>query len=484
MHVIHISAECYPVAKTGGLGDVVGSLPKYLNQIDIQPWVVIPKYDVSWFDGHSLETVHESDAMLGDKRFHFSIQKETKDSLGYPLYVIDIPGRFNRPGIYIDPYSGYPYWDETERFLSFQIAALQWINSFEVKPDILHCHDHHTALIPFMTSHCFEFSDLKYIPTTLTIHNGEYQGINDFGYAQLLPDFDWSKYGLLDWNGKFNSLATGIKTCWKLTTVSESYLKELQESCKGLEPLLRQESAKSTGILNGIDDDVWNPSVDSHLVKNYSQKTISSGKKANKKELCGYFDLDPELPTIAFIGRLVREKGADLLPDLISQFLNEGNKTNFIILGTGDQALHHIFAQMGDHFTGYFDATLSYNEKLAHEIYAGSDFLIMPSRVEPCGLNQMYSMKYGTIPIVRSVGGLKDTVIDIDDDGYGIRFNEFNLDDAKTALYRALSLFEDKKRFNALRKKIMGLDFSWKRSARQYKSLYENLIQYLHEVLT
>ncbi len=481
MQVIHISAECYPVAKTGGLGDVVGALPKYLNQIDVESWVVLPKYDVSWFDNRKLETVHESDAMLGDKRFHFSIQRDVSDSLGFPLYVIDIPGRFNRPGIYIDPYSGYPYWDETERFFSFQIAFLQWVNSFEVKPDVIHCHDHHTALIPFMVTNCFEFSDLKTIPTALTIHNGEYQGINDFGYAQLLPDFDWGKYGLLDWDGRFNSLAAGVKTCWKLTTVSESYLGELQESCKSLELLLRQESDKSIGILNGIDTDVWDPSQDENLVKNYSQKSITRGKNENKKELCGYFDLDPSLPTISFIGRLVREKGADLLPDLISRFLTEGNKANFIILGTGDPALHHIFAQMSNHFTGYFDATLSYNEKLAHEIYAGSDFLIMPSRVEPCGLNQMYSMRYGTIPIVRSVGGLKDTVIDINSDGYGIRFDDFNLDEADMALKRALTLFDDKKRFNELRKKIMGLDFSWKRSAEQYKSMYEN---FKDEVLT
>ena len=226
-------------------------------------------------------------------------------------------------------------------------------------------------------------------------------------------------------NGKQGSSA--LKCSWQITTVSDSYMKELGVSSSGLDSLFQQECLKSRGIVNGIDNEIWDPFIDPLIEHNYNSRTVKSGKRKNKEILCKQFGLNPELPTVAFIGRLVREKGADLLPDLIRNFMSDQPTINFILLGTGDPILHEIFSRMVDDHFGYFDATLAYNEQLAHQMYAGSDFILMPSRVEPCGLNQMFAMRYGTIPIVRSVGGLLDTVRDIDEgNGFGIRFDEFD----------------------------------------------------------
>lgn len=478
MKIFHLSAECYPVAKVGGLADVVGALPKYLNKKVGEASVAMPKYANGWIEEHEFETVLEGNAPLGDWQFEFSIQREVGDTLGFPLYVVDIPGRFDRPGIYTDAESGGSYWDDFERFASFQIAALDWVNGMKEKPDLLHCHDHHSGLVPFMLTQSYRYNDLKHIPTVLTVHNAEYHGVYSRQKAYLLPKFDETNIGLLDWDGMLNCLAAGLKTCWQITTVSNSYMKELSHNSNGLEWLFQNEQKKSRGIINGIDTKVWNPETDPMIAHHYNKRKTAVGKRKNKKVLCEQFGLDPQYPTISFIGRLVHEKGADLLPDLFISFLGSEQSVNFIVLGTGDRELHHQFEVMSNRFVGYFDATLDYNEPLAHQIYAGSDFMIMPSRVEPCGLNQMYSMRYGTVPIVRNVGGLKDTVVDIGkDEGYGITFNNFALGEAQHAVQRAIDLFEDGRRMAGMRKKIMHLDFSWNASAQEYIEMYTELIE-------
>lgn len=476
MHIIHISAECYPVAKAGGLGDVVGSLPKYQKAHGSESWVVMPAYDVPWIRQHEFETVHRGFTHLAGNWFEYSIQKEKKDTLGFPLYVVDIPSRFQRPGIYTDPNSGYGYWDEFERYASFQICALEWIQSFEHKPDILHCHDHHTALIPFMTTSCPQYESLIGIPTVLTIHNGEYHGNYELGKRFMLPYFHPEKAGFLEWGGRFNALAAGIRTCWKLTTVSKTYMDELMNGTSGIEPIIQHEAVKSTGILNGIDTDVWNPAKDPLIAHHFTLKTLANGKQQNKEALCKEFMLPADRPTFAFIGRLVKEKGADMLPELIRAFL-ANHEANFIVLGTGDPDLHYQFNEMNKTHVGYFDASLQYNERLSHQIYAGADFILMPSRVEPCGLNQLFALRYGTIPIVRDTGGLHDTVLDMGEEGgYGIRFSHFSLSDAYHALTRAYDVFHDKKKLSDLQRKAFSLDFSWQSSAKQYIQLYTSLL--------
>lgn len=477
MNIIHLSFECYPVAKTGGLADVLGSLPKYQKSLGADTWVVMPRYNNEWINQRNIQVVHAASTWMGNQMFHFEIHKVEGDELGFPLYLVHVPGRLDRKGIYVDADSGYGYWDEFERYLSFQLAALEWIRTFSTYPDVLHCHDHHTALVPFLITATDTFAGMEKIPTIVTIHNGEYHGNYDMGKASLIPSIKPGQHGFLDWGGRFNALSAGIRKAWKVTTVSQTYMDELQESAGGLEGLLRAEKGKCIGIINGIDDDVWNPKTDHMLEYHYNTRTVESGKDKSKRLICDYFNLNTNYPLIAFIGRLVKEKGADLLPSVISEFIEQGGRASFVVLGTGDHWLQERLRMMSAEYTGFFDSSIQYNETLSRRIYAGADFIFMPSRVEPCGLNQMYAMRYGTIPIVREVGGLKDSVRDIGEEGgYGIRFRHFTLEDAIHALYRATDLFEDQKAFKANRKKIMGLDYTWNRSAQTYLDLYKELI--------
>ncbi len=475
MRVLHVAAECYPAAKAGGLGDVVGALPKYLNRIGVQAGVIIPKYGTKWLWEHKFKTIFTGTVRLNRSYIRYSIEQEVNDVLGFTLFAVHIPGMFDRPGVYADPTTGYGYSDELERYLVFQQAVLQWLISSNDKPNIIHCHDHHTALIPFMTNYCPEYESLSYIPKILTIHNGVYQGIFSWNNKDLLPYFRTYAAPVLDWNGMINSLATGIKCAWRVTTVSYSYMEELSNKSNGLESLIRSEWHKCRGILNGIDNETWNPATDPRIAFKL-KKDVRNFKAHNKMAISEKFRINPNLPLIVFIGRLVGEKGADLLPDLILRCAQFGRKVSFVVLGTGDRNLHQSFLHLQWHLQGMFDCSLEYNETLAHQLYAGADFIIMPSRVEPCGLNQMYAMRYGTVPIVRTVGGLKDTVWDHGDwEGRGFRFMQFSVEDAMHAIDRAVSVFHDQKEFARLQAHDMTLDFSWDSAAHNYINLYKEL---------
>ncbi|MBC7915327.1 MAG: glycogen/starch synthase, partial [Pyrinomonadaceae bacterium] len=310
MNVIHLSAECYPIAKVGGLADVVGALPKYLNSLGVNAWVVIPYYDRKFVRENTFETVFEGCGKLGHQNFDFSVLKESTQKLGYDLYLIKIPGLLDRQEVY-----GYP--DEIEQFIAFQLAFLEWMVQSGQKPDIFHCHDHHTGLIPFLASYSAKYRSLKNIPTVCTIHNGEYQGWFGWNKVSYLPEIDLSKSGLLDWGGCINSLAASVKCCWKYTTVSPGYLKELSVNSNGLELLFQMEEQKGVGIINGIDTQVWDPKTDTRLPANFDADSFTEGKLANKQHLCSEFGLNADVPLIVFIGRLVGEKGADLLPEII-----------------------------------------------------------------------------------------------------------------------------------------------------------------------
>lgn len=492
MKALHISAECYPAAKAGGLGDVVGALPKYLSMIDCDAGAVIPKYRLKWIEAQTFHTVFKGHVRLHQHYVPFAIEMSSAEQLGFPLFVVDIPGKFDRPGIYADP-SGHGYGDEVERYLCFQQAVLQWLLHSPGRPQLLHCHDHHTGLIPFLVKHCPEYQSLKHIPTVFTIHNGAYHGAFSWSKLYLMPFFDAGARGLLDWRNTINPLATAVKCAWRVTTVSPSYLEELRDNSNGMELLMQHERHKSVGILNGIDAQVWDPRTDSYLSTQWDAKyppensdlstpldsPLETFKQANGDHLRQHFQLQAGMPIISFIGRLVGEKGADLLPDLITRVLRSGMGVNFVVLGTGQPHLHHALSELARHFPGRVGLALEYNEGLAHQIYAGTDFLIMPSRVEPCGLNQMYAMRYGTLPIVRAVGGLKDTVPDVDEpsgEGRGIQFTHFNVEDAYLAVYRALHLYGQKERFENIRERVTQIDFSWEKSAGDYKQMYEEML--------
>jgi len=467
MQILHLSAECFPIAKVGGLADVVGSLPKYQNSKGIISQVIMPFYDNLFTQNHQFKAVYESDLNLGDLKYKYRILNLKHNTLGFDLFLVDVPGLLFKNYVYS--------FDDTERFLAFQIAVLDWLLTLKEKPTVMHCHDHHVGLTPFMMTQCFKYDSLKSIPTVLTIHNAQYQGWFSHDRVNLIPEFDFKNSGLLDWDDCINPLAAAIKCAWRVTTVSPSYMEELKIDANGLEYLLRHESAKCLGILNGVDIEVWNPETDKYLIKNYKITSNQSGKKANKKQLSKQFNLDFNKPLFAFIGRLVGEKGADLFPEVFSTTLQK-KEISILLLGSGHDAIENALKALKKNYIGTYNAFIGYDEKLSHQIYAGADFLLMPSRVEPCGLNQMYALRYGTIPVVRNIGGLKDTVIDVSKDGgFGICHNQATLEDITNAIDRGAALYQNQLKFKKIRKYIMRIDHSWYNSAAKYISLYKSL---------
>lgn len=470
MEIFHISAECYPVAKVGGLADVVGALPKYQSKAGHDVRVVIPCYETKFRNDNEFECVHWGTVKLGNFNFPFSVLKEKTDKLGFELYLMEIPELFNRKDV-------YGYEDDIERFVTFQIATLDWIIGRASMPDVINCHDHHTGLIPFMMQNCYKYDQLLDTPSMITIHNGLYQGQFNFDKLHYFPEFDLSHVKILEWSHCINSLAVGVKCANAVTTVSPSYLDEINQSANGLESLFNLVRYKSKGILNGIDTQVWDPAKDKMLEKNYSLKNFEKGKQQNKETLCTLFNLDPTKPLFSFIGRLWDEKGGDLLPQASALALSENFKNiNILILGSGNINIENQLNSLLVDYKGNYNTFIGYNEELAHLIYAGADFLLMPSRVEPCGLNQMYSLRYGTIPIVRRTGGLQDTVVDFGDDGNGICHNQASVGDICYSIQRAIHLYEDKELLNEIRKKGMNTDHSWEKASQEYIDMYNLII--------
>ena len=478
MKVLHVSAECYPAAKSGGLGDVAGALPKYLCQSGVDTNVIMPKYNLKWLNNQEYQIIYKSSVHLGVYPIDFTVEVCANKTLGFTLLVVNCPSFFSKGNVYVDDYgNGFP--DEVQRWLTFQRAVLQFVMALKEddRPKILHCHDHHAGLIPFMLQNCNQFDSIKNIPTVFTIHNGLYQGIFSWGKKHFIPECRWGSLNLLDWNGQINPMASALKCAWRVTTVSTGYLHELRTNFNGLQNLLKEEWHKSFGILNGIDNKVWNPSTDDMLQTKLNGDT-EAYKAANKKYLTDLFAIRNDVPLFVFIGRLVPEKGAELIPQLIGRVLSQGAAASFVVLGTGEKHIEDDFKNVAHYFKNNVGAAITYNEALSHQIYAGADFILMPSRVEPCGLNQMYSMRYGTIPIVRKTGGLSDTVTDFasPQGGTGINFLHFDINDAELAFNRASQLYWDfPERFKSLRQYIMQVDHSWENSTSLYIQLYRQI---------
>jgi starch synthase len=432
--------------------------------------VVMPMHRTQFLYENEFEVVHKGGFNMGYRYLDYTIIKEKANKLDFDLYLVDIYGLLDRERV-------YSYDDDAERFLSFQIAVVDWMAAWQHRPDVVHVHDHHTGLIPFMMQNCFAYRHLAGVPTVLTIHNAQYQGWMGWDMANQLPAWDTWRWGSLDWANTINPLASGIKCAWKVTTVSPSYMQELRYNANGLEMLFEYERGKCVGIINGIDNAVWDPMTDTYILDNYGHQDVDAGKALNKKQLCADYGLAPDKPLFVFIGRLVGEKAADLLPQAIfDSLLHSQGKMNFLILGSGDPAVERQLEAMRGQFTGYYNSTIGYNEKLSHLMYAGADFLLMPSRVEPCGLNQLYALRYGTVPLVRSTGGLKDTVVDLGEpDGYGFRFNNASVWDITYSIGRAVELYDQPEALSAIRSRIMQIDHSWESSAAKYVEVYQSL---------
>ncbi len=467
MEIVHVSAECYPMAKAGGLGDVVGALPKYQCKAGHFAKVVMPMYRTKFLYNNEWVVDYKGSAYMGEHFFEFTIIKEKTNKLGFDLYLVDICGLLDREKI-------YGYGDDAQRFIAFQIAVLTWLNAWQHNPDVIHVHDYHAGLIPFMVKNCPGFRKLAMVKTVLTIHNAQYQGNIGWDKYRFLPPFDSYKWGDLDWNNNINPLASAIKCAWKVTTVSQSYMNELRYKSNGLEALFEYEKGKCQGILNGIDNEVWNPETDPYLYNNFSVKGVTAGKKKNKKKICEEYGLDETLPLFVFIGRLVGEKAADILPGAFRNVLyHQHGKASYMVLGSGEKNIESELYNITAENKGYYNTFIGYDEALSHKLYAAADFLLMPSRVEPCGLNQMYSMRYGTVPVVRSTGGLMDTVTDMGDwEGFGIRFNNATVDDIAHSVWRGIEVYKNKTHMEWMRKHMMQIDHSWESVVDAYTRVY------------
>lgn len=472
MKVIHLSVECFPVAKVGGLADVVGALPKYQRKLGIDASVVMPWYDRPFVKTLQLENIFNGSFYQGKELLIYTIWKEEDNVLGFPLYLIEIPGKLDRQEVYCYP-------DEAEQWISFQHAFLHWIANTDNKPDLINCHDHHVGLIPFLLKYSNDYGMLSSIKTVFTVHNGQYQGWMEWDKSTLFPAFDSWRWGLLDWNGLINPLAAAIKCTDRYTTVSEGYLEELYIEANGLQNLFSQERAKSLGIVNGIDTDFWNPEIDKLIHVNYKENDVDKGKRLNKELFCKKVGLPDDIPLLSYIGRFAYEKGADYLADIIRKIYSSNeNEIAIFILGSGDSTIQENIAKAVEEFPSQVRVYFGYNESLAHEVYAASDLLIMPSRVEPCGLNQLYALQYGTIPLVRNIGGLKDTVKDVKERaGYGFVFENLDLEEIVSTITRSLSVYSNTTNWTSIRRRTMKLDYSWNKSAKKYIELYKKLLK-------
>jgi len=465
MKILFASAEAYPLAKVGGLGDVAGSLPKALKAQGHDVRIVLPRYGI--IQG-PYEEAARFPVQLGNARHEAGLQVTRIGDV--PVYLVDKPDLYDRPKV-------YEYDDDGRRFGFFCKAILDLLPAADFWPDVIHSNDWHSALVPaFLRSAYAQDERFRRIGTVLTIHNLLHQGLFPrelFDWLGLPGDM-WSPEGA-EFYGQLNFMKAGIVYADLVTTVSPMYAKEIQteEFGERLDGLLRSRAPKLSGILNGIDYDVWNPAKDSFLTQKYSKSTLEK-KRANKIALQKEANLPPEAeaPLIGFVSRVTAQKGFDILIDALPEILDLGSQ--FVLLGTGERKYEDPVSQLAKTRSDLI-VWLKYDEALAHRIYAGSDFFLMPSKFEPCGLGQMISLRYGTIPIVRSTGGLADTVVDVTEDpskGNGFAFRDYAPAALVEATRRAVGYYRSGRNWKSVAQRAMSADLSWKASARRYAALY------------
>jgi starch synthase len=481
MRVLFCSSEVSPFAKTGGLADVTGSLPASLQKLGCDVRIFMPLYRSVRNLNESLELLVEDIVVpVGIHDFHAHIW-EGRTATGVPIYFLEKDEFYDRSFLYGSPVRG-DYEDNAERFIAFSRAAQRLCLALNWFPSIFHLHDWQTGPVaPYFQLNWRYHPNLLGSGTVFTIHNIAYQGLFPSGHFSLmqLPPSVFSMQGIEFW-GQCSFLKAGIVYSDFVTTVSPRYSREIQTEAFsfGLEGLLREREDSLEGILNGIDTDEWDPESDPLIPANFSAADLS-GKAACKKALCAHIGLTPDScgpPLIGMIGRLATQKGFDLLGEILPNLMRLD--VNVVILGTGDAAIEERLQQMERLFPSRLKLLLQFDEQLAHLIEAGSDIFLMPSRYEPCGLNQMYSLRYATIPVVHATGGLDDSVSDVlkEDAGTGFKFYEYTPEAFLEAVKSALDLFTQKEKWIEVQKRAMSQDFSWDRSAREYVRIYEKVL--------
>lgn len=480
MRIAYISSESVPYASTGGLGDVAHSLPAALRQRGLELIKVMPMYRRVWESGARLtDTGLRFRLPIGFRLRTAEIWRDSDSDP--PVYFVRRDEYFDRRELYSLPERDYD--DNFERFVFFQKAVVALLDVLDFRADIVHCNDWQTALTPLFLRHGLQgLGRNARERCVMTIHNLAYQGLfpgSEFGLTNL-PFACFSVDGL-EFYGQINCLKAGVLAAERVTTVSPTYADEIRtpEHGYGLDGVLRRVSNRLHGILNGADYSVWNPATDPHLPRRYTPEDFEVGKAAAKLALLSRFGLkaDDGRPLVGMISRLVDEKGLDLfagaLPGLMERPLR------VILLGSGMERYHLLCHEWMQRWPDRFSATIGFDLALAHLIEAGSDFYLMPSRHEPCGLAQMYSLKYGTLPIVRSVGGLKDTIHDLSPDGRsgnGFAFTEYKPEALLAAVDRATALFAQKEQWRSAVLRAMAEDHSWGRSAAAYEAVYQQAL--------
>ena len=477
--VAFIGSECYPFVKTGGLGDVMYALPKALAKLNLDVKVILPRYKCipqKYQEKMEYRGSFYMDLCADGKQYYVGILEHQEDGVVYDF--IDNDEFFS----WGDPYTNLI--DDIPKFCYFGKAALAALNYLDWTPDIVHCHDWQAALVPLYLRTCFSDTNVGRAIAVLTIHNLRFQGVYDrktIQYWSGLPDYVFNKDCMIQNWLDANMLKGGITYSNKVTTVSNTYAWEIQteEYGEGLEEHLRYHNNKVLGIVNGIDTDIWNPATDKLLASKYDAESAIKNKKANKKALQESLglDVDDNKMVIGLISRLTNQKGLDLVNDVIPGIM-DGN-TQVVVLGTGDAQYEDTFRYYEDKYKGSFCAYIAYNENVAHNIYAGCDALLVPSRFEPCGLTQLISMRYGAVPIVRETGGLKDTVQPynaFENTGNGFTFDRYESGLLYDAINRAKTLyFENRVYWDDMVVRDMNKDVSWEQSAKQYKDMYVEL---------
>jgi starch synthase len=477
MKILLASSEVHPYSKTGGLADMVGALAKTLARAGHQVGIVTPLYAGIRERFSELKLLGlPLDFPLANKRVHGEIW-QLKRSEGFTVYFVDQPVFYQRPGLYGN--EGSDYADNAERFIFLSKAVAHLSLHLDWQPEVLHVHDWQTGFAALLIQHHRKLAGQGTSPRVCTtLHNVAYQGVFPAAqYALSNLPWDYLNPGAVEFYGQMSCLKAGIAGADIITTVSPRYAREIttEEFGAGLDGLLRYRQNTLFGILNGVDYDEWNTTSDPFLKQSFSVDSLEK-KVANKLELQKEVGLpaNESVPLFGSIGRLVEQKGMDILLGALEEMLSA--KLQFVLLGTGDGTFQRAFEHLARRFPAQVAVRIGHDEALAHRIEAGCDFFLMPSRFEPCGLNQMYSLRYGTVPIVRRTGGLDDTVTDVQDDtenANGIKFTEYSAHALAKAIRKALALFCEKALLEHFRRNGMAKDFSWTRTVSEYLKVYE-----------
>lgn len=483
LKVLFLSPEVVPFAKTGGLADVAGALPSALKRLGADVRLVLPLYRVvREGDFQMRPLLNDLPIPLGKEKFAAGVL-EAKTADDIPVYLIERDDMYDRPNLYGNARGDY--YDNLERFTFFAHASLRIAKAISFKPDVIHCHDWQTGLVPALLKGPYTGESTRDgTPSVFTIHNIGYQGI--FPDEKLsvtgLPKSDFFHAEGLEFWGQMSLLKAGIVYSEAITTVSPKYAEEIKtpEYGMGMEGVLKHRSTFLHGILNGVDYRLWNPAGDSHIAAKYSTQKMQ-GKGRCKEALIEEMDLDPSLqarPLLGMISRLDAQKGLDLVVKILGGILELD--VGLVVLGSGDEKIQQAIQRAAKKNPGRVGLFIGFNEPLAHRIMAGADVFLIPSRYEPCGLTQMYALKYGTVPVVRSTGGLDDTIVQFDPkegEGNGFKFGPYKPESFLAALRKAIDLFHDAEAWKKLVANGMKADFSWDRSAQRYLELYHTVIE-------